>query len=230
MATGNATDFSARLRSVLPDGWFPQAGQNASPTLDALLAGLSSSWEWLYGLLSYAARQTRIATATDVFLDMIALDYFGTGLPRRTNEADVGYRVRIGKEMLRPRNTRAALTAALVNLTGRVPTIFEPERATDTGGYGTPGMTAGTGLGYGVAGRYGSLALPYQAFVNAYRPTGAGIANLPGYRSQAGAYGVGSLSYASLAQSGGQVTDAEIYATIANTMPGATIAWTAIAS
>ena len=436
MATGDGADFSSRIRSVLPTGWFPVTapGQpSLTPTLDALLAGLSSTWSSLYALLTYTTAQTRIATATDVFLDMTGLDYFGTGLRRRNSEVDAGYRLRIKQELLRPRNTRAAIVSALVNLTGRAPIIFEPARATDTGGYGTTtrtpwaynydmtvgvsggsewtnavsaaapylttnkagvaglvgpalpatngaaftvlvewsggasndvvwgvadasgfantlyiwkngtaalfftlrigGATAGivgvsytpgattravlsfsangtgmasvngsapqtftftgavptwinsclgcgpfngtlpptsamagaptrltvypsarsaadvqrlsvagyqpglevvappwTNLAFGMAGGYGSTMLPYQAFVTAFRPIGAGIANLPGYANPQGAYGVGTLAYGSVAMIGGQVTDAEIYAKVAATMPCATIAWTAIRS
>ncbi|HTN11814.1 MAG TPA: hypothetical protein VL154_12680, partial [Acetobacteraceae bacterium] len=45
-----------------------------------------------------------------------------------------------------------------------------------------------------------------------------------------GGYGAGAIEYASADMVQGQVTDADIYATAARSMPAATIAWTAIAS
>ena len=218
MAIGDQGDMQARIRAVLPNGWFP----DATPVLDALLAGLGAAWAWVYSLILYAQAQTRIASATDVFLDIIAADFFATKMLRRPGEPDATYRGRIGANLLAPSGTRAALVRRLSLLTGRAPAIFEPTRPDDTGAYATGS------LGYGVAGAWGSLALPYQVFVTAYRPQGSGIAAVAGYgpgNGWAGGYGVGPIEYASLAMAAGQVTDAEIQAAVAETMPAASIAW-----
>jgi hypothetical protein len=178
-------------------------------------------------LLQYVQAQTRIASASDVWLDVIALDFFGNSLVRRTGQSDSAFRDRIQRELLRERGTRAAVVATLTDLTGRAPRLFEPGRTTDTGGYGSL-KGAGGGAAYGAAGGWGSLNLPFQCFVTAYRPLGSGIATVSGWGLHAGAYGVGALEYASLAMVQSQVTDQDIYTAIAEVMPAATIGWTAI--
>ena len=82
--TGDQQDMMARLRTVLPTRWFP----DSAPVLDGLLSGLASGWSWAYQQLQYVQAQTRIATATDVWLDIIANDYFGGRLGRRAGQSD----------------------------------------------------------------------------------------------------------------------------------------------
>ena len=230
---GDQADMVSRLRAVLPARWFPDTAPGAAsntPVLDALLAGIACVWAQVYGLLAYVTLQTRIASATDVFLDMIGRDFFGSGLQRRPTEADAHYRSRILASLLPPAGTRAALISAVVNLTGRTPSIFEPRNAMDTGGYGTRGSTAWSGLAYGAAGGYGCLAEPFQCFVTAYRPHSGGVAGVAGWRAGSGGYGVGAIEYVGTGMLGGQVTDANIYSVIANAIPAGTVAWTAISS
>jgi len=215
--TGDLADMLARLRAVLPARFFP----DSAPVLDGLLTGLSWGWSCLYGLLEYAGKQTRIATATDVWLDMIACDFFGRRLSRHSREADAEFSMRIRRELLRERGTRAALISVLTDLTGRTPTVFEPACAADTGGWGLA-------LGYGMAGGWGSLSLPFQCFVTAYRPHGTGISSVSGWGDVSGGYGIGATEYASLAMVTGQVTDMDINVAIADTLPVAAIAWTRI--
>jgi len=222
--TGSPSDILARLKAVLPANWYA----DTTPILDGLLAGLAAGWSGLYGLLQTVRLQTRIATATGGFLDMIAQDFFGGRLVRRIGQSDDALRGRITLELLRERGTRGSIAAVLTELTGHAPQIFEPARATDTGGYGVAGA-----MGYGVAGKWGSLMLPFQAFVTAYRPSSSGIAAVAGYGSTAGGsgaggWGVGTIEYADLAMVQGQVTDADIYQAVADVLPVATIAWTAI--
>jgi len=215
--TGDEADMRGRLASLLPLRWFP----DATPVLSALLAGLAEGWAWLYAMLSYAKLQTRIATATDTFLDLISQDCFGATLPRRPGESDGSFRARIRHELLRERATRAALASVLSDLTGRAPAIFEPSRPADTGAYGIA-------LGYGAAGGWGSLQLPYQSFVTAFRPLTIGVPLAAGWTSEAGGWGAGAIEYVSRAMIEAQVTDADIAAAIARTVPVATIAWTRI--
>ena len=210
--TGDPADILARLKSVLPPGWFA----DTTPILDTVLSGLSDAGSRLYGLLAVIRLETRIATASDTFLDGAANDFFGLRLRRRVNESDDPFRTRLTRALTRTRATRAALVDALVELTGHVPIIFEPSRPGDTGAWSVGG------IGWNVAGGWGSLSLPFQSFVTIARPRGQGIATLAGYGTG------GPLSYASLAMIRGQVTDADIYAEIAATLPVASIAWTSI--
>ncbi len=207
----------ARLASLLPLRWFP----DTTPVLSSLLAGLADGWAWLYTMLGYAQLQTRIATASDTFLDLVSQDCFGGSLPRRLGESDASFRARIRSELLRNRATRAALISVLTDLTGRTPVVFEPARPADTGAYGIA-------LGYGVAGGWGSLALPFQSFVTAFRPLGVGVPNVAGWGVGAGGWGAGTIEYASTPMVEAQVADTDITTAIARTVPVAATAWTRI--
>ena len=217
--TGDTPDMLSRLKSTLPLRWFA----DSTPVLDGLLTGLAATWSWLYAALAYTRLQTRIATATDSFLDAIATDFFGLRFPRRPAEPDIAFRPRIQRELLRPRDTRAAVIAVLTDLTGRPPQVFEPTRPADTGAW------CGR-LGYGVAGGWGSLMLPFQCFVTAFRAQGSGIASVSGYGQPAGGYGHGAIEYASLSMLTGEIIDADITQSIASVMPVSTIAWTRISN
>ncbi len=222
MATGDQTDIQGRLQQLLPHGWFT-AGQ--VPLRDALLAGAAAALSFVYSLLAYVRLQTRIATASDGFLDMIAADYFGAALVRKTGQSDASFRAAIIVAMFRHRNTRFALISVLTLLTGRAPKIVEPLRPADTGGYGIPTS------GYGAAGAYGSELLPYQAFVTAYRQAGTGVPQVAGYGVVTSGYGVRSWGeYAPISASLPAVADADIYAAIESVRPVATILWTRISS
>jgi hypothetical protein len=220
--TGDQNDMVTRLLAVLPNRWFP----DTAPILDGVLAGIGQAASWVYGLLGYAKLQTRIATATGGWLDLVALDCFGSRLVRTLNESDSSLRARIFLELLRPRVTRAALVKQIVDLTGLQPTIFEPARPADTGCWGA--FLSYGGVGAAGAGGWGSLQLPFQSFVTAYRPNSGGVPTVAGYGTGAGGYGQGAIEYADAASVTGAALDAEIMAAIAGVMPVCGIAWTRI--
>lgn len=220
MATGDQSDILQRLKATLPR-WFG----DSTPILDALLQGLAWTGSFVYSLISYARLQTRIKTATDGWLDMIAADFFGSSLSRAANQSDTSFRARIIINLFRERATRGGVIKVLQDLTGRTPLVFEPQRPADTGAYSAPNS------GYGVAGGYGSLLLPCQAFVTAFRPTGTGIPLVAGYGISTGGYGVASRAeLASMDMIQGAVTDADIYAAIDSVKPAGTTLWTSITS
>jgi hypothetical protein len=221
--TGDQQDILARLRIVLPARWFP----DSAPVLDALLNGLAFGWSWVYQQFQYVKAQTRIATATDIWLDIIALDFFGDRLIRRAAQSDAAFLSRIQRELFRERGTRSAIVSVLQDLTGRAPIVFEPARSSDTGGYTSLGGLGG-GVGYGIAGGWGSLSLPFQCFITAYRPLGSGIAAVSGWGGSVGGYGGGTIEYASLEMVQGQVTDGDIFAAVADVLPVTVIGWTRI--
>ena len=210
--TGDRADIVSRLKGVLPSRWFP----DTTPVLDAVMSGLAAGWASLYALLASVRLQTRIATATGGFLDGCSADFFGAKLSRRTAETDQAFRSRIHTALVQEHATRPALVAAITALTGSAPTIFEPARPADTGAYNTGA------LAFGAAGSWGSLSLPFQVFVTVRRPEPMGIATIAGYGT------AGPLARASLSDAGGQVSDPDIYATVASVVPTASIAWTTI--
>lgn len=207
-----------RIKALIPN-WF----SDSTPVLNALLQGFAYAKSFVYSLTIYASLQTRIKTATDGWLDMIAADFFGTSLQRKSNQSDASFRNQIIINMFRERGTRAAIIKVLTDLTGRAPAIFEPRRPADTG-------ALGSNLALGMAGGVGSLLLPYQAFVTAYRPLTVGIPYVPGLGTAPFGLGItaGGAVIPSFSQIQGAVTDADIYAAIDSVNPAGTIAWTRI--
>ena len=161
--TGDQNDFGSRLRLTLPDHWFA----DTPPVLQGVLAGLSSAWAVLYSLLQVVKQQSRIATATNSFLDLASVDFFADRLPRRTGEGDVAFRARILAAMQREHATRASLIAAASDA-GFTITVFEPARIADTGAYSVPGAVA-----WSVAGGWGSLEMPLECLLTAQGSAGA---------------------------------------------------------
>lgn len=221
---GDLSDFVSRLRSVLPKRWFA----DQAPNLTAVLTSLATPWVWLYGLLSYVVIQTRISTATGNWLDIIALDFFGSNLIRQSDETDSSYRSRILNALLRSGATRPAISACIQLLTGSEPRIFEPANCSDAGSYST--LTNGplppaSGLAYGVTGGWGNLSLPFQVFVSITRPPTPVVGMLAGYGADAGGYGQGSIAYVDLSLLSGQVTDEAIQKNLSSLLPVNTVAW-----
>ena len=221
MAVGDRDFFKdLMLHHQLPTGWFDEDGQVINAVLDALATAPAFDFDQLL----YVAQQNRLATATEMNLDLIAEDFFGKGMfRRRKGEGDESYRSRIAAERLRPRATRQAMIDMITDLTGVAPVIFEPGNVSDTGSYGYD-------MAYGEAGAYGSLNQPYEFFMTVTRPLGQGIPDVAGYGSDDGAYGAGNIEYASLDNIEGEVTDTEIYQSIARTVPAGVTAWTKIKS
>lgn len=219
MATGDQNDILGRLKALIPPSWF---GDN-STIRDAVLSACAQALAWCYSLYLYAQLQTRIGTATDGWLDMIAYDFFGNNYGRTAGQSDDIFRNSIKINIFRERGTRHSIQKILEDLTGRTPIIFEPQRPMDTGSYGSPN------IGYGAAGGYGSLLIPYQAFVIAYRPTGGGLPYIAGYSSTPSGYSIASRGeYASQEMLAGSVTDAQIYAAIASVKMEGTIVWVSL--
>jgi hypothetical protein len=206
--------MARRMRLVLPRNWFGET----TPVLDGMLAGLGVALAGVYTLIQGVQGQARLVSASGTFIDSFAADFLGTTLLRWSGEDDADFRQRVGEELLRDRGTRGAVELALTQLTGRAPSLFEPARTTDTGGY----CIGGTG--YGLAGGWGSLALPYQFFVTLLRPQEAGIALLAGY-------GTGGFSaYGDLAMTSSGPTDAVLMQAIPLLLPAGTIAWCRISN
>lgn len=226
--TGDQQDIFTRIKSLLPR-WYG----DITPLLDGLIQGLAWAGSFIYSLYAYAKLQTRIKTATEGWLDMIAADFFGSTLVRSINQSDTAFRARIIVNLFRERATRAGIVSVLKDLTGRAPIIFEPLRPADTGAYSAPNS------GYGAAGGYGSVLLPFQAFVTALRPIGSGIPLVAGYglanygatNGGPGGYGTASIiEYGSLDMVKDSISDADIYAAVDSVKPAATIVWTRITS
>lgn len=205
---GDQSDINARLRQLLPSGWFDDS-EETSRVLSAVLSGASWVLAFVFSLIAFAKLQTRLATMTGGWLDLAANDFFGSNLPRLDGEADTQYSPRIRKEVFRDRNTRRAVSLAAFDISGDHPAIFEGFHAAECGGYGT------TGLGYGVAGLYGSRGAPFESIVTLPYPENYGIPNRGGWGSSVGGYGAGNFSYVDeTLMQGGNVSLPDIVAAI----------------
>lgn len=216
MPIGDQNDIVNRLWTALPP-WFGDL-ENA-PVLNSILQAKGDLFSFVYSYLGFAQQQERIQTASGGWLDLIAWDYFGNDFPRRQGESDAAFQNRILLELLRPRQTRAALIEMLTDLTGAAPVIHEPWNPLDMGSYGTGQM------GYSAGSGYGSLGLPFQIFVDAYTK-GQGIPSVAGYGYMG--YGEYNGSYVDLSQISGPVTNEEIYQRITQTVAAGVTAWTNI--
>lgn len=211
---GDQKDVFGRIKRLLPSSWF----QGDTPILDAVLQAPAWALSTVHAQITYAALQTRIKTATDGWLDLISADFFGTNLPRLTNETDGAFRGRILANLFVKGPTRASMSAVLTLITGRAPAIFEPSNTTDSGGWDAA-------LYWDIAGGMGD-PLPYQSFVTAYRSIGGTV--------DLGEWDAYTFSWDSFgAWSDGtplSITDAAIIAAVESTKPLGTIVWLRIAN
>jgi hypothetical protein len=206
MAIGDQTDIFNRLKGLLPP-WYG----DSSPNLDAnLKGGAGTALSFTYSFYKYAVLQTRIKTATGDFLDLISNDFFGTKLPRRTDENDASFRNRILARLLQEKATLNGMRQALYKLTGRYPIIYEPRWG---GGF------YGANSFYRQA-VYGSRFYPYQFWIIAFRPTTN--SKNPDYYNGASYYGELSY-YGDISNNVITVTDQDIYDLIDDVKPIGTL-------
>lgn len=184
---GDGTDILGRLRSLLPPSWFSNPAQPllntdgiplfntdgqpllnttpGPPILVAVLQAPSTLLAFIYALLAYVKLQTRIKTATDGWLDLIANDFFGPTFTRSPGQTDASFSAAIVAQIFLIRNTRPSIISVLTSLTGVAPIVFEPWRIPDCGALNET-------LYYNAYGLRGSRTLPANVFVTAYRGNG----------------------------------------------------------
>jgi len=250
MATGDSNDILTRVKMLIPHRWFAWV----APIRDAILGGLSDSMAWCYAWIIYAKQQSRIATSTGLFLDLISYDFLGRHLPRTLGMTDDIFRARIMATILQERVTRAGMVNAIQLLTGGTPWIFEPWNTGDAGAWSGPTVAQASpgsfawadASGHNGAGGWGSTDLPEQSFMVVNRTTYSGVPNVAGWSNTGNLSGLGSWSNASgsnvtpTGPGGGGiewfganvqqvgVTDQMIYDAINTTRPSGEISWTRI--
>lgn len=215
--TGDQDDILSRLKLALPRRWF----DGDTPVLNAVLSGLANAWAFLYSFLVYVKLQTRIKTATDGWLDMIAGDFFGDTF-QRAGRGDEAFRKAIVVNLFRERGTREGMRSVLFDLTGFEPVIFEPHRLAD-------GMALGVTSYLDAVPLAAIGTLPFQCFIDVTRIPGSGIPTVAGLGSNY--FGLGQSPVAALInlnQMVESVTNQEIYDAINRTKPAATVVWTRI--
>jgi hypothetical protein len=233
MATGDSADILDRVKKLLPARWFAWV----APNRDAILGALSDIGAWCYSWIIYARLQSRIATGTDIWLDIISLDFLGRAILRQ-GASDSVFRALITATILKERVTRHGMFQAVKTLTGNDPVIFEPWSAGDAGAYSNFSLAQSYGqMGYGVGrGGYGSYQFPGQVFMKVIRGASSGVPSVTGYGYGYGGY-KGSDVVSGQASFGGQIefigsytrlvgiTDQQIENLITYTKPSGTTVW-----
>ncbi len=223
MAVGDVQDFVKRLKNVLPH-WFGEE----YPLFEAKIYGIATVASFLYQLRGYAKLQTRISTATDEYLDLIAQDFFGDGLLRKPSETDAQYRRRILTSLFAERATRRGLFNALKLLTGNDPILYEPFNTRDCLCLNVP-QTGGLNVG---PGKLGTGSYPYNGWADVFIDAGSGMSGFGGlnqYASYLNTYGDGVKTYlGSPALIDDYITDQDIYNLVNITKVYGTIVWVRI--
>ncbi len=237
MATGSSADIQARIAGAPPYGVLPKWWAWVAPVRDALIGGASDLLASCYSFIAYVKTQTRLWTATGVFIDIFGFDFLGLAVVRRTGESDAVYAARVRKEILRERVTRSGMGQALTDLTGQQPNIFEPWNTNDAGAWNT-GTLAWSGGGAGGAGAWGSTLMPNQVMIIVYRSStvGVGLANYGGWSHGTGSsatpsnggWNTGGVGWSSAAMALGGITDQDIYDCINLTKPVGVVVWVSI--
>lgn len=172
MATGDQDDTIWRLFRWLPQGWFPTI---KGTRIYAVVAGLASVLSTIFGMIAYTRLQTRIASATDGFLDLASRDFLGTRLPRIPGETDPAYSARIRANIFLAANTRPAIQQALENLTGNPVRMIEPWQPNDTFVWGRSYWGVNTRVN---PGQWSNGNARYAGLIVCTLPT-SGISNVP---------------------------------------------------
>ncbi len=250
MATSDSDDIVSRVKRDIPGRWFA----SAAPIRDAILGGIADAGAWAYSLTGYARLQTRLATATGIWLDIFAYDFLRLHLRRKGSNDDI-FRTRIRSTILQERVTRAGMSSMLMALTGSTPTIFEPWNTGDTGGWDTgafawadEGASSAPDGGWDVAcgwdenawcwdiveasvtagsngaGAWGATEMPYQVLISVPPVLQQGVPLIGGWDTGAAAWDGGITEWVGDTEDGDLTAD-DIYEAIRITKPTGVIAW-----
>lgn len=191
-------------------GYLPPWFADNNPVLNAFLQGAGTVFAFIYNDLLYAQMQTRIATASDEFLDFIGYDFYGDTLLRCPNESDNDYRERILSSLFQERATFSGMFTALQKLTGRDPIIWEAFNGGNN--YYNHAYYNHTFAGFNA---------PYQAWITVYRPLPV-VTNTTAFLNNT-AFATAESYYGAASQSVSCISDEDILYTIDITKPSGTL-------
>lgn len=191
-----ADDFAQRVIALLPQDWFSDSAKAPGGVLYALLHATGGSLAAMFGNLAYTNVATRIKTAVGAALDAVSVDFFGPyTLPRRPNESDAAFRVRILANLLLARVTRPAIAQALFLATGEYPRMGEPTFPGDCAAYDANSYYGMDGPEDVAPARFGDV-LPYTGFIDMAAPYFVQTGGYPVYAYDIGAaYDVPASAY-----------------------------------
>lgn len=138
-----------QLIELVPPSWTSVEAKRRGGVFWTLMTAIATIFSLVKIVIGQVKAQFRLATATGVYLDAYAQDYFGTGteraLPRQINETDDAYRGRIRAEILRQKATKPGIRRAVSEVTGASPIIVEDidiNTAASWTGYSLDGRSA----------------------------------------------------------------------------------------
>jgi hypothetical protein len=217
MAIGDNADMAARIRRCCRRG-----SENRTRWSDALVAAAAVVLAFAYSLFAYAKAQTRIRTASGIWLDIVAQDFFGTRIVRAAGQNDDSFRSIILANLLRPQATRQAISDVIEALTGFAP------RSSSRSAQWTAAPMASAMAAMGALGPMDRSPFPPKHFWLRIAH-GSRASQRAGYGASSAGYGVGSQAeYASLDMLGARVTDGQIYDAIAQSKAVGVTIWTRI--
>ena len=168
----NKEDFVYRLLENFPADWSSDEARSSGGVLHSLFSSVGAELEYSLDQVQFIFDATRVRTATEEALDLVAKDFFGTDVRRSTGEGDTAFRQRILAQLLAPAVTIEAIKRAIEIFTGKPAVLFEPWNLSN-GSFLDANVYLGISTpGYG--GRLNDPGLRYQFFVEA---------KLPGYSS-----------------------------------------------
>lgn len=149
-------------------------------------------------------------------------------IPASATEITVDLTSVLGLVSLRHPNSGIAIKAE--NTTGAGSKTINIESVTLQVVYHEADQHKTYGLGYGVAGIYGSALMDYQGFVRAKLPRRIGIANVGGYGIPVFGYGMGRGVWARSRDLVGPITEEDVYEAIDRVAPAGTTTWVNISA
>jgi hypothetical protein len=244
-----------RFKSLIPYGWFDDAAPLRDVVFGGLSDGLAWNYNQIMAVKAQTRRATSRGWMLDLygwdFLGSRVLRRDGEGDPAWSARIQKEiFRPRVTRQsisdaltdltgrtpvILEPWNANdcgaydlGGIAYAGSDFVASAAAGYDLGGALDTGltGYDLQiGATGNTSAGMGA---WGSLEVPYQMFVTAFRPLGAGIQNASGTDVGSDGYDIGVFRYTDETEVTSPVSDDEIYAAVAATEPAGVIAWTAI--
>src|SRR5487761_1896413 len=187
-----AAEVVQRLAALVPNEWASEDAKQRGVAF-AMLDTISQELAFITGNVQYIAAAARLQTATSPELDEAADDFFGVGMfPRPPGVTDAVYSALIIANLFQEANTRAAISAALLKLTGEMPRLMEPWNVIDTGAWGNNSYWNVDSVVNPA--RWGNGSIRYQGFIETVPPSipaigpnnpiltwGTSYWNIPGY-------------------------------------------------
>lgn len=220
-------DLTRRLVNLFPRPWSDDASKQPGGILFAIMDSVFGAQNYnILQAIQFIWASTRITTAYGSALDVISVDYFGTGLPRQPGESDTSFKARIFQALLQPRVTRANIQNAIYLQVGVEPTMTELWNPADASAYDEVSFFDIDNPPHNSC-KWGDDSLQYQGLISLEAPVYSVAGGQPMYGYDIGAaYDTGSEAYFNLTPTTSSAFTQEVNNTIAAFKAEGTAIWT----